>query len=89
MLLGKNAEFFRQKEKPLGLVKSNDGDGGLHGTGAMPLPGMRQVLQQFVSLTNADKGQDFPHHDITARHTECLYSRFNRGKLTVQCCFSI
>ena len=28
MLLSKNAEFFRQKEKNWGFIKSTDGDGG-------------------------------------------------------------
>jgi len=49
MLLNKNAEFFRQKEKPLGFVKSKDGgDGGYserNGSASPPmaLPGMSSV----------------------------------------------
>ena len=49
MLLGKNPEFFRQKEKPVGFIKPTDGgDGGLRDrngatSAAMPLPGMRSV----------------------------------------------
>jgi hypothetical protein len=46
MLVGRNAEFFRQKEKNIGFIKSNDGgDGGLHDRNgsAMELPGMRPV----------------------------------------------
>jgi hypothetical protein len=49
MLLGKNPEFFRQKEKPVGFTKPTDGgDGGLGDrigatSSAMPLPGMRSV----------------------------------------------
>jgi hypothetical protein len=49
MLLGKNPEFFRQKEKPVGFIKPTDGgDGGLRdrngvSSTAMPLPGMRPV----------------------------------------------
>jgi hypothetical protein len=51
MLLGRNPEFFRQKEKNLGLIKSNDGgDGGLrehqrNGSTSPPvaLSGMRAV----------------------------------------------
>ena len=49
MLIARNAEFFRQKEKNVGFIKSNDGgDGGLHErhgstSSAMTLPGMRPV----------------------------------------------
>lgn len=49
MLIGRNTEFFRQKEKNVGFIKSNDGgDGGLHErngptSSAMALPGMRPV----------------------------------------------
>jgi hypothetical protein len=50
MLLGKNPEFFRQKEKNVGFIRSTDGgDGGLYerngnmGPSGMALPGMRAV----------------------------------------------
>lgn len=49
MLIGRNAEFFRQKEKNVGFIKPSDGgDGGLHErngstSSAMALPGMRPV----------------------------------------------
>ena len=50
MLLGKNPEFFRQKEKNVGFIRSTDGgDGGLYerngnmGASGMALPGMRAV----------------------------------------------
>jgi len=56
MLLGKNAEFFRQKEKPLGLIKPTEGgDGGLHENEAMALPGLRQVFVLSIKA-NADQG---------------------------------
>lgn len=57
MLLGKNPEFFRQKEKPVGFIKPTDGgDGGLRErngatSAAMPLPGMRPV-NLAISLAN-------------------------------------
>jgi hypothetical protein len=56
MLLGKNPEFFRQKEKPVGFIKPVDGgDGGLRDrsgatSAAMPLPGMRPVKSQQSEL---------------------------------------
>ena len=50
MLLGKDPEFFRQKEKNVGFIRSTDGgDGGLYerngstGRLGMALPGMRAV----------------------------------------------
>jgi len=49
MLLTKNAEFFRQKEKSVGFIKSTDGgDGGYSGRNGsasppMALPGMSSV----------------------------------------------
>jgi len=56
MLLGRNSEFFRQKEKNVGFIKPSDGgDGGLHErngatSSAMALPGMRPV--SFSSSSN-------------------------------------
>jgi hypothetical protein len=50
MLLGKNADFFRQKEKNVGFIKPTDGgDGGYsqrNGSASPPvsLPGMRAVI---------------------------------------------
>ena len=50
MLLGRNPEFFRQKEKNVGLIRPSDGgDGGLYEKNeytspqGMVLPGMREV----------------------------------------------
>jgi hypothetical protein len=43
MLLTKNPEFFRQKEKNVGFVRSTDNDGGFV-RDSMPLPGMRAVI---------------------------------------------
>ena len=54
MLLTRSAEFFRQKEKPVGFIKAADGgDGGyserngsMHG---VALPGMRNVHATLIS----------------------------------------
>jgi hypothetical protein len=47
MLIGKNPEFFRQKEKNVGFIKSTDGgDGGK--SPPMALPGMKPVFSYVV-----------------------------------------
>ena len=69
MLLGRNAEFFRQKEKNVGFIKSNNGgDGGFHernaSTSEMALPGMRPVRPTVEVGLITGQGQDFPDDDI-------------------------
>jgi hypothetical protein len=57
MLLGKNPEFFRQKEKNVGFIKPTEGgDGGYNERSSstspgVPLPGMRAVNCLANSLT--------------------------------------
>ena len=65
MLLTKNAEFFRQKEKNVGFIKSSDGgDGGLHERNGstspgIPLPGMRAVIMYQQPSNVQSKGKTF------------------------------
>jgi hypothetical protein len=54
MLVSRNAEFFRQKEKPVGFIKPSDGgDGGYSDRNGpstsygVALPGMRSVRPQI------------------------------------------
>jgi len=54
MLLGRNAEFFRQKEKPVGFIKATDGgDGGYsernESTYSVGPPGVRNVHSLHIS----------------------------------------
>ena len=83
MLLGKHPEFFRQKEKNVGLIRSTDGgDGGLYEKNeytspqGMTLPGMRAVKPRESNKLNLDEGQNFSHNDLATRFT----FRFNEGK---------
>jgi hypothetical protein len=70
MLLGKNPEFFRQKEKSVGFIKPVEGgDGGYHERGSstspgVPLPGLRAVNSSAYELT-LDQGQNVPYNDIS------------------------
>jgi hypothetical protein len=77
MLVGRNTEFFRQKEKPVGLIKPSDGgDGGYsdrNGSSSsygVALPGMRSVRSPIALSVSwlmfvIDARQDVSHDGFT------------------------